>query len=185
MKEFVQVDNVFSQHILTMLTEHCHINSSDNSSYDIWPAETTNNNTAKECFSETLLGRRRMLVIQDLYENPILPCYQKPWLKTADIAIQKLPPGGYITRHMDTCFFSLTVFLNSVVSGGEFKWWDADNNTHIVSPRRNTGITAYYDFKLTQGAYHEVTPIDCDQTRYTLQLFVFDKSDPDKNTVKF
>ena len=178
-KEFHIVNNVFSDSVLDILNTHCEIKSTDKSSYDIWPDQTTNNKTIAECFSHMLDGRDRIMVVQDLYSNPALPCYKKRWIKDANIAIQKIPKGGYITKHRDNCLFGLTVFLNEIDLGGDFIWWDEQDNLHTVRPECNTGVMAYYDHELVRGAAHQVTPVESDQIRYTVQLFVFMPNAPE------
>jgi hypothetical protein len=171
-KKYIVVENIFSDRVLTLLKPYARLLPTDKSSYDVWPAESTNNNTAVECFTCDVLGKDRTAIIDELYNNKLLPCYGEKWLRDCDIAIQKLPTGGFIPKHTDHCMFSLTVFL-SEVKGGEFHWWDSDNNKHIVKSMFNRGVFSNTE-EFKRGLPHEVTPVEL-STRFTLQLFVFDK----------
>jgi hypothetical protein len=170
---FIVVENIFSKEVLDLLEPYSTLLPSDKSSYDVWPSESTNNNTAPECFTSDVLGKDRLAIISELFNNNMLPCYNKTWLKQCDIAVQKIPVGGYIPAHTDFCLFSLTVFL-SEVSGGEFCWWDKHNNKNIVEPKFNRGIIVSNQ-TYTRGLKHKVEPVK-ESTRFTLQLFVFDKN---------
>jgi hypothetical protein len=180
-KIYTVVDNIFSDKVLTMLEPYAKLLPSDKSSYSVWPAESTNNNTTPECFTCDVLGNDRLAVINELYNNADLPCYKKSWLKSCDIVVQKMPVGGLIPKHSDYCIFSLTVFL-SEVEGGEFVWWDSNNNLHTVDTKYNTGVIACYNNYL-RGASHRVQPVLAG-LRLTLQLFVFDKFNKSDNTLK-
>jgi hypothetical protein len=180
-KIYTVVDNIFSDKVLTMLEPYAKLLPSDKSSYSVWPAESTNNNTTPECFTCDVLGNDRLAVINELYNNADLPCYKKSWLKSCDIVVQKIPVGGLIPKHSDYCIFSLTVFL-SEVEGGEFVWWDSNNNLHTVDTKYNTGVIACYNNYL-RGASHRVQPVLAG-LRLTLQLFVFDKFNKSDNTSK-
>ncbi len=171
-KGYIVVDNVLSENALNILKPYAVLLPSDKSSYDVWPAESTNNNTAPECFTCDILGKDRIEIINELYNNSQLPCYKKSWLKNCDIAIQKIPKGGFIPKHTDYCILSLTVFL-STVKGGEFIWWD-NNTVHTVVPEYNKGVISCYD-TYKRGASHKVTEVT-DGVRFTMQLFVFDKN---------
>ena len=173
------VDNIFSDKVLTILKPYAKLLPSDKSSYNVWPAETTNNNTAPECFTCDVLGKDRLAVIDELYNNIKLPCYQKKWLKDCDIAVQKIPVGGFIPKHSDHCIFSLTVFL-SEVKGGEFYWWDEADEKHTIQSSYNTGIISYQD-TFTGGFMHEVATVE-QGVRFTLQLFGNDKKKQSKET---
>lgn len=169
---FLTVPNILSNSTLELLKPYSNVLPTDKSSYDIWPLQSTNNKTAPECFTHTVSNNIKLTIITELFNNSTLPCYKKPWLKHADIAIQKIPNGGFIPRHTDFCIFSLTVFLNEV-SGGEFIWYDENNVENIILPNINTGIVASYD-NFTRGASHKVERVTS-SLRSTLQLFVFDK----------
>lgn len=172
-KKFTTVDNVFSERTLKMLSKYCDILPTDLSSYDVWPTEITNYNQLPECFTNTLYGADKMVVLDELF-NSKLPCAGKKWLKDSDIAIQKIVPGGNIAKHYDYCQFSLTVFL-SEPAGGEFVWWDKNGKaTYTVAPGFNKGVYAFYETGSQEGAAHKVKTVH-NNTRYTLQLFVFDK----------
>lgn len=171
-KRFNVIDNVFSDKVLTILKSYTKPLPVDKSSYDVWPAEVTNNKTAVECFTCDIVGNDKAQILYELYENATLPCYKKTWLKHCDIAIQKMPVGSSIYKHTDNCIFSLTVFL-SAFDGGKFIWWEGDT-AHIVEPALNKGIYAYYD-NYTIGADHQVTNVESN-TRYTLQLFLYSKN---------
>jgi hypothetical protein len=177
---FHTTTNIFSPSTLELLAPWSGILSTDKSSYDIWPAESTNNRTAPKCFTHTITDNLRLTVISELFNNPKLPCYKKMWLKNADIAIQKIPTGAFIPKHSDYCMFSLTVFL-STVAGGEFTWWD-DKNTYVIEPEINKGIFAFYE-TFTRGSSHRVEPV-INGLRSTLQLFVFDKFNKTNSTTK-
>lgn len=172
------VENIFSDKVLSLLAPYAMLLPSDKSSYDVWPAESTNNNTAVECFTCDVLGKDRTTIIDELYNNKLLPCYNKKWLKDCDIAVQKIPVSGFIPKHTDYCIFSLTVFL-SEVKGGEFYWWDEQGIKHAVSSCVNTGIFSIAD-QFKRGLSHEVTPVE-EGIRFTLQLFVFDKRQQTNN----
>jgi len=174
---FQTVPNIFSDSTLKLLKPFLEILPTDKSSYDIWPLESTSNKTAPECFTHTLTDNIRLTVISELFNNTELPCYKKKWLKDADIAIQKIPAGGFIPKHTDYCMFSLTVFLSSV-EGGEFIWWD-EQTAHIVVPDINKGIVACYE-TFSRGPSHRVEPV-ISGLRSTLQLFVFDKFNKSNN----
>ena len=178
-KGYIVVDNIFSDKVLTILEPYAKLLPSDKSSYNVWPAESTNNNTAPECFTCDVQGKDRLAVIDELYNNIKLPCYQKKWLKDCDIAVQKIPVGGFIPKHSDHCIFSLTVFL-SEVKGGEFYWWDEADEKHTIQSSYNTGIISYQD-TFTGGFLHEVATVE-QGVRFTLQLFVFDKKKQSKET---
>jgi hypothetical protein len=171
-KKYTVVDNVLSEKALKILESYAKLLPNDKSSYDVWPSEATHSNTAPECFTCDVLGKDRLEIITELYNNEQLPCYKKTWLKDCDIAVQKLPKGGFIPKHTDHCILSLTVFL-SECEGGEFFWWDTSNNKHVVTPSFNKGIIAFYD-TYVRGASHEVNEVK-EGIRYTMQLFVFDK----------
>lgn len=175
-KEYHVVEDVFSNSTLSLLKKYCAILPTDSSSYDVWPNQITNYNQLPECFTNTLQGKDKMVVLQELFDHNLLPCAGKKWLKDADIAIQKIVPGGSIRKHRDYCRFSLTVFLSDP-DGGEFTWWDHEGINHVVPPKYNAGIYANYD-EFCFGAYHEVRQVIADKTRFTLQLFVFDQNNP-------
>jgi len=170
-QKFSLISDVFSANTMSMLHKHCNIYTTDKSSYAIWPDSVS---STVECFSHTLTGKDRITVLYDLCNNADIPC-DVSLLKTSDIAIQKIPPGGSIGRHADNCHFSLTVFLNDIDQGGEFVWLQGDQK-NIVQPIKNHGIFAYYNGEHTGGADHEVNEVKGSVTRYTLQLFVFDKT---------
>ena len=172
-KKFLVVDNIFSDKVLKILEPYAKLLPTDKSSYSAWPDKSTNNKTAPECFTCDITGKDRLLVIEELYNNPILPCYQKKWLKSSDIAIQKIPITGFIPKHSDYCLFSLTVFLSDC-EGGEFCWWDENNTSYLIEPYINRGIINSYCENFSRGASHKVLPVQSG-TRFTLQLFVFDK----------
>lgn len=172
-KIYTVVESILSDKVLKILEPYAKLLPNDKSSYDVWAAESTNNNTAPECFTCDVLGKDRLEIVEELYNNDRLPCYQKKWLRNCDIAVQKLPVGGFIPKHTDHCVFSLTVFLSNV-SGGEFVWWD-NEVVHIVTPSVNTGVIACYNTYI-RGASHEVKEVK-EGVRYTMQLFVFDKKD--------
>lgn len=173
------VDNIFSDKVLTILKPYAKLLPSDKSSYNVWPNEVTFNKTAVECFTCDVLGKDRLEVIDELYNNIKLPCYQKKWLKDCDIAVQKIPVGGFIPKHSDHCIFSLTVFL-SEVKGGEFYWWDEADEKHTIQSSYNTGIISYQD-TFTGGFLHEVATVE-QGVRFTLQLFGNDKKRQSKET---
>lgn len=171
-KDYIVVDNILSDKALKILGSYAKLLPTDKSSYNVWPSEATNNNTAPECFTCDVLGSDRLEIINELYDNQSLPCYKKTWLKNCDIVVQKLPVGGFIPKHTDYCILSLTVFL-SEVKGGEFFWWDNNQNKHIVNSCYNRGIISCSD-NYFRGLSHEVNIVE-EGTRFTLQLFVFDK----------
>lgn len=179
-KMFQTVPNIFSHSTLELLKPFLNVSPTDKSSYDIWPLVSTNNKTAPECFTHTITDNIRLTVISELFNNVELPCYKKTWLKDADIAIQKIPAGGFIPKHTDYCMFSLTVFL-STIEGGEFVWWD-NQTAHVVIPDINKGIVACYD-TFCRGPSHRVEPV-INGLRSTLQLFVFDKFNKSNSTSK-
>ena len=181
-KQYKVFENLFSSNTLNIIESYAKLLPGDKSSYNVWPSEATNNNTAPECFTCDILGKDRLEIINELYNNSTLPCYKKSWLKDCDIAVQKLPIGGYIPKHTDHCIFSLTVFL-SAPPGGEFVWWDESNNEHVVTPKVNNAVIACYE-NFIRGASHEVRKVK-DDVRFTLQLFVFDKKErtADKSVV--
>ena len=178
-KGYIVVDNIFSDKVLTILEPYAKLLPSDKSSYNVWPNEVTFNKTAVECFTCDVLGKDRLAVIDELYNNSELPCYQKKWLKDCDIAVQKIPVGGFIPKHSDHCIFSLTVFL-SEVKGGEFYWWDEADEKHTIQSSYNTGIISYQD-TFTGGFLHEVATVE-QGVRFTLQLFGNDKKKQSKET---
>lgn len=178
-KGYIVVDNIFSDKVLTMLEPYAKLLPSDKSSYNVWPNEVTFNKTAVECFTCDVLGKDRLEVIDELYNNIKLPCYQKKWLKYCDIAVQKIPAGGFIPKHSDHCIFSLTVFL-SEVKGGEFYWWGEADEKHTIQSSYNTGIISYQD-TFTEGFLHEVETVE-QGVRFTLQLFGYDKKKQSKET---
>jgi hypothetical protein len=178
-KGYIVVDNIFSDKVLTILEPYAKLLPSDKSSYNVWPNEVTFNKTAVECFTCDVLGKDRLAVIDELYNNIKLPCYQKKWLKDCDIAVQKIPVGGFIPKHSDHCIFSLTVFL-SEVKGGEFYWWDEADEKHTIQSSYNTGIISYQD-TFTGGFLHEVATVE-QGVRFTLQLFGHDKKKQSKET---
>jgi hypothetical protein len=178
-KGYIVVDNIFSDKVLTILEPYAKLLPSDKSSYNVWPNEVTFNKTAVECFTCDVLGKDRLAVIDELYNNIKLPCYQKKWLKDCDIAVQKIPVGGFIPKHSDHCIFSLTVFL-SEVKGGEFYWWDEADEKHTIQSSYNTGIISYQD-TFTGGFMHEVATVE-QGVRFTLQLFGNDKKKQSKET---
>lgn len=171
-KGYIVVKNILSDKALKILEPYAKLLPTDKSSYDVWPGQATNNNTSPECFTCDVLGSDRLEIINELYNNQSLPCYKKTWLRDCDIAVQKIPVGGTIPKHTDHCILSLTVFL-SEVKGGEFWWWDHNNDKHIVNSCYNTGIISCAD-NYTRGASHEVNVVE-EGTRFTMQLFVFDK----------
>lgn len=172
-KEFHTINNVFSDSSLAVLKKYCSILPSDSSSYDVWPSQITNYNQLPECFTSSLQGKDKMFILNELFNHSELPCAGEKWLKDADIAIQKIVPGGSIAEHRDHCRFSLTIFL-SEVDGGEFVWKNESGTVrYTVSPQYNRGIYAHYP-AIEVGAFHEVLPVLAN-TRYTLQLFVFDQ----------
>lgn len=171
-KKYTVVDNVLSARALEILKPYANLLPSDKSSYTVWPDMMTFDKTAVECFTCDVLGKDRMEIIDELYNNSLLPCYKKTWLKGCDIAVQKIPAGGLIPKHTDHCIFSLTVFL-SQIEGGEFVWWPNDTDPKTVKSKYNTGIISCYDDYI-RGLAHEVLPVK-DETRFTLQIFVFDK----------
>jgi len=177
-KKFIVVDNIFSERVLNILKPYAQLLPSDKSSYDVWPAESTNNNTAPECFTCDVLGKDRIEIIDELYNNNNLPCYHKKWLKDCDIAIQKIPLGGYIPKHTDHCIFSLTVFL-SEVKGGEFYWWNFNGSKYCIDSKYNKAIISICD-NFERGLSHEVSKVE-EGIRYTFQLFVFDKKQQTKD----
>lgn len=176
-KQYTVVENILSDRVLKLLEPYAKLLPSDKSSYAVWPAEATRNNTMPECFTCDILGKDRAEILHELFENPKLPCYKKGWIKHADLAVQKIPTGGFIDKHSDNCIFSLTVFLSEVV-GGQFRWWDESNIMHTVYPTINTGVLACYNDYI-RGAPHEVTPVESN-VRFTLQLFVFSKNKTNK-----
>lgn len=171
-KGYTVVKNILSNKALTILEPYAKILPTDKSSYDVWPDESTNNKTAPECFTCDVLGVDRIKIIEELYSNEQLPCYHKKWLRDCDIAVQKIPEGGFIPKHTDHCIFSLTVFL-SEVKGGEFLWWDDSNIKNIVNTKYNTGVISVSN-AFERGLSHEVSKVE-EGIRFTLQLFVFDK----------
>lgn len=178
-KVYTVIENIFSDRVLNVLAPYAKLLPTDKSSYDVWAPESTNNNTAPECFTCDVLGKDRLEIIEELYNNENLPCFQMKWLRDCDIAIQKLPTGGFIPKHTDHCIFSLTVFL-SVVKGGEFFWWDTNDQKQTVATSFNTGIVSYQE-TFGRGLPHEVNTVT-DGTRFTLQLFVFDKKKQSKES---
>lgn len=171
-KGYTVINDVFSDRVLDILKPYANLLPNDKSSYDVWSDESTNNKTAPECFTCDVLGNDRLAVIDELFNNKNLPCYQKKWLKDCDIAIQKLPVGGFIPKHTDHCILSLTVFL-SEVTGGEFFWWDSNNVKHVINTKYNAGIISCKE-NFQRGLFHEVNTVTSG-IRFTLQLFVFDK----------
>ncbi len=178
-KQYSVVNNIFSDKVLKLLEPYSILLPTDKSSYDVWPLESTNNRTAPECFTCDVLGKDRTEIINELFENPNLPCYKKTWLKHCDIAVQKMPVGGFIDRHRDYCLFSLTVFLSSF-EGGQFVWSDEQGNDHVVDPAPNKAVIACYNDYI-YGAPHEVMPV-ISGLRFTLQLFVFSKQKTNQRT---
>lgn len=176
--QFLVVENVFDESTLKILYKYCDILSTDSSSHDVWPDQITRNKSLPECYTNPLNGRDKMIVLNYLYNHNRLPCSGKKWIKDADIAIQKIVPGGSIAQHRDHTKFSLTVFL-SKSEGGDFIWLDSDGITeHKISPEFNRGIYAFGDDSCFTGAFHEVSTVTGDTNRYTLQLFVFDSDTP-------
>jgi hypothetical protein len=180
-KQYIIAEDVLSKKVLKLLEPYARLLATDKSSYNVWPNEMTFNKTAVECFTCDVLGKDRIEIIDELYSNTALPCYNKTWLKGADIAVQKIPAGGQIPKHTDHCIFSLTVFLSSI-TGGEFVWWDHTDNQHTVTPKYNTGIISCAD-TYSRGLAHEVLPVQ-DGVRYTAQIFVFDKTKSSTNETK-
>lgn len=183
-KKYIVVESVFSDKVLKMLEPYATFLPTDKSSYNVWPSESTNNNTAPECFTCDVIGKDRLTIVDELYNNPALPCFKKAWIKQCDVAVQKIPKGGYIPKHTDHCMFSLTLFLSSFL-GGEFKWWgEDDNKEYVVQPSINKAIIACYN-DYTTGALHQVLPV-IEGSRFTLQLFVVNKKKnliPNQDTV--
>lgn len=159
---------------LRLLDKHCYISEDDISSYEIWPTDVTQDGEATECYTHNIDAGERGMILTDIFNNSDLPCYKQNWLRNADLAIHKIPQTGCITRHADSCYFSLTVFLNDVQQGGQFVWWDHNQDQHYIKPVRNQGVFAHYD-QHGEGADHKVVPVYSPEVRYTLQLFVFDK----------
>lgn len=172
-KQYHVVNNVLSEQTLKLLEKYHHIADTDVSSHDLWSDELTDGGKDVANYSVQLSGKDKVTIIADIAENTDLPCAGKKWIRDADIAIQKLPPGGIVRSHFDHCKFSLTVFLQQC-DGGEFCWTDENNVEHTVKPTVNTGIYAYYD-EYQYGACHRVKPVTGDKVRVTMQLFVFDK----------
>ena len=177
-KKYTVVDNIFSDRVLKLLEPYAKLLPTDKSSYAVWPDRSTRNKTLPECFTCDVLGKDRAEILHELFENSNLPCYKKNWLKYADIAVQKMPQGALIDQHADQCIFSLTVFLSSF-KGGYFVWLDEDGFMHTVEPAINKAVFACYDDYI-QGAPHKVNPVESG-TRFTLQLFVFDKKERTTN----
>lgn len=171
-KGYIVVNNILSDKALKILEPYAKLLPTDKSSYNVWPSQATNNNTNPECFTCDVLGGDRLEIINELYNNQSLPCYKKSWLRECDIAVQKIPAGGSLPKHTDYCILSLTVFL-SEVKGGEFCWWDQNNIKHVISTSYNTGIVSNSS-NYSRGPSHEVNVVE-EGTRFTLQLFVFDK----------
>lgn len=167
---FTFTENVFSKGLLELIqSKYCTIKTTDNSSYNVWPAESTNNNTLPEAFSETVTDGVRMALILAIASNNQLPFSKDEGLKFAQFAVQKMPAGCSIPAHADTCKASLTVFL-SEVKGGEFIW--LDNGTEVsIAPKVNCGVYAYFD-NVVEGAIHKTNPVEGIDTRYTLQMFL-------------
>lgn len=180
-KHYKVIDNILSDKVLKILEPYSTLLASDKSSYNVWPNEMTFDKTAVECFTCDVLGKDRIAIIEELYSNTALPCYNKTWLKGCDIAVQKIPVGGLIPKHTDHCIFSLTVFLSSI-TGGEFSWWDEHDIKHTVTPKYNTGIISCAE-GYVRGPAHEVLPVR-EGIRFTLQVFVFDKTKSSTNETK-
>lgn len=167
---FTYVENILSDSVIAHLCErYAKLNATDNSSYDVWPLEMTASKTLKECFSETLQPSDKVLVATDLYSNSKLPFFENSKIKFAQMAVQKIPPGGYIPNHPDTCTASLTIFLNEV-EGGEFVWYNGGQGTSIT-PKFNSGVYAFFEDRVI-GLEHCVNVVKGDKNRYTLQMFI-------------
>lgn len=167
------IDNVLSDTTLAELEKYCQIRPNDKSSYDVWPPESTRNCTLPKCFTNDLGIQDRMMVLYDLYKHKEL---KDAKLRTASFAVQKIPPGACIPTHTDQCVMSLTVFLNrDPLLGGEFIF----NDSIEITPKFNRGVYASFT-KQEAGAPHQVNTVRGNVTRYTLQMFVWDKDAVEK-----
>ncbi len=183
--KYIIFENVFSERILKILSSYTQLLPTDKRTEQYWTDMHKLYPDTPNAFTCDVLGKDRMEIISELFENTRLPCYHKRWLRDADIAIHKMPDGTFVPKHKDHCIFSMTLFISPTIdyTGGNFLWWDDNNNMLTVEPKYNTGIVAYYD-NFKHGANHQVTTIH-GGIRYTMQLFVFDKRNKSTDKDKY
>lgn len=153
----------------------------DLSSYDRWTDLVTKNKTLPECYINNIVGKEKFLILDAAVQAPGSPYIQlNPTLfNNSAIAIQKIPTTGYIPEHWDDCVASLTLFLNKEpVKGGDFVWRDTEGTEHVIQPKYNRAICAVFDKQLaetgsTQSANHWTTPVESEQHRISLQMFIY------------
>jgi hypothetical protein len=173
--KYTVFENLLSTKALSILEKYAQLLPNDKNTTDTWTDMHRLYPDLPNAYTCDVLGKDRLEILNELYNNETLPCYKKTWLRDADIAIHKMPHNTVVPKHTDYCMFSITLFLSKDKSftGGEFIWWDDNDDVHVVEPAYNKAIIACYDtFK--RGASHEVPPIK-DGIRYTMQLFVFEK----------
>lgn len=171
--KYTVVENVLSERSLKLLEPYLQLLPDDKNTKDTWAEMYEVHAGAADAYTQQVLGTDRLTIIEELFNNPKLPCYKKRWLLNAEVDVHKLPDTAFVPKHKDYCMFSLTLFLckDKDFVGGNFVWWDDDNNVIIVEPEYNKGIIACYD-DFRDGADHEVSPVS-GGVRYSMQLFVF------------
>ncbi len=175
MKDFVIVDNFFSEDILSELKQYCLVKPFDATNVGRWKELTPDVNLVSQ---EELSVNSRLLLCDYLYNTPTTPFYKNKLITNCKVGVYKILKGCNLYEHRDYCVISLTVYLSEdwdSKDGGNFYYINSEGKKIIVKNCFNRAIIFINDENIKENSYnytHGFTEITGDAVRYTLQLFV-------------
>jgi len=174
-KDFVIINNFFSEDILSELKQYCTDKSNDQRGVGDWKHLTPDINLVSQ---EELTVNSRLLLSDYLYNTPTTPFYNNKLIKNCKAGVYKILKGANLDEHRDNCLISLTVYLSEdwdSTDGGNFYYINSEGKQIIVKNCFNTAIIFISDennIEYSHNYTHGFTEITGDAVRYTLQLFV-------------
>jgi|TARA_B110000858_G_scaffold36051_1_gene40394 hypothetical protein len=174
-KDFVIIDNFFSEDILSELKQYCTSKSTDQKDVGDWKHLTPD---VKLISQEELTVNSRLLLSDYVFNKPNTPLYNNKLINKCKAGIYKILKGANLDEHRDNCLISLTVYLSDnwdSKDGGNFYYINSEGKQIIVKNCFNTAIIFTSDennIKYSHNYPHGFTEITGDAVRYTLQLFV-------------
>jgi len=176
MNSFHYTHNFFPTDITeNILSKYSLWNISEDKSSDYWPDGTKSENAVVKV--QKLTKQEEVTIRDFLYESPRSVFCDDNMLRDSVFTVYKAEPGYVLSKHCDNVRGSLTVFLNNDAddnSGGDFVWYDVNDNKHTIKNKFNTAVqwkNLYKDAKA--NPYHETTVNNTD--RFTLQMFIMEK----------
>ena len=174
MDSFHFTHNFLPPNIINNLVSKYSLWSDDDKPSDYWPDKTKSKNAVVKV--QKLTKQEEVTIRDFLFESNRSVFQYDNRLKDCVFTVYKAEPGYVLSKHNDHVAGSLTVFItpNTVNNpGGDFVWYDVNDNKHIIKNNLNTGIQWKNLYKEPKAnPYHETTVNNTD--RFTLQMFIME-----------